>query len=273
MKVAAIVITYNPDPAEVERNIKQYIDVVDRVIVWRNSADDFVFKGEGAEKVVYMGAGENEYIAKPLNRAIDWCLDNGVEWLLTMDQDSTWMDFAGFLEKVKEQDHTQTIVYAPSVNCHAVLENEANEVESVITSGALHHVGRTKMLGGFREDYQIYWVDGEFCYWSRMNGYKVKVLRDFEMKQQFGRESKGPFGVSIANYSPLVYYYLFRNMIWMRREFRKGVSSKTMMYTSFIYVRSIVLGEKQKVKKLFHVVKGMVDGVFRSYMPRIKSAS
>lgn len=270
MNIAALVIVYKPDTFDVFKNIEKYIGFVDKLIVWRNSNDDFLYQGEGEEKVFYMGTGENEYIAKPLNWAMGWCYENGFEWLLTMDQDSTWENFGGFLHKVREKNDDETIIYAPCVNHIIDEENDFIEVESVITSGALHNVAKVKKLGGFREDYKIYWVDGEFCYWSRVNNYKIRVLPNFKMKQEFGKASKGMFGVAIANYSAIVYYHLFRNMIWMRREFGEAVAMKTILYTSFIYFRSILFGEKQKIKKIGSVCKGFIDGLFKQYNPRLK---
>lgn len=263
MKVAAVVILYNPEIDFVRHNILQYIDAVGKVLLWKNSCFEMDFPEQYQQKIVWMGTGANEFVAKPLNEVLCWCKEQGYDYLLTMDQDSTWIDFSGFLQKVQQYEKADIAIYSPNVNNQFPLSAECYEVESVITSGALVKVDTALALEGFREDYKIYWVDGEYCYYARSRGFRIVCLPHYNLKQRFGEPVKNIFNIYVANYSPTVYYFMFRNMFWMHREFGdKAVSWRTIGYTGFLFLRSILLVEASKIKKLSKVLKGILEGCF-----------
>ena len=265
MRIAAIVVTYHPRKDELYRNIKSFIEDVDTVLIWRNSDDDLFYLSEWGDKIHFIGNKNNEYIAKPLNSALSWCVENRYDYLLTMDQDSVWEDFHGFISYVRESLSDEVAIYAPNVNRTLIKSTlDVAEVESVITSGSLVKVTIGKEIGGFNEAYKIYWVDGEFCYRARSRGYKVLVLPQFSLDHKLGRQTKTLFGYSTSNYSSQVYYFMFRNMYWMHKEHgQKAVSIKCIIYTSLYNIRGIILGESNKLEKLTSIVKGTLVGIFK----------
>lgn len=273
MRVAAVVIVYHPDKDEFVKNLNAYIDAVDVVIVWLNSREDWIVRSEFGNRLVFMGKGENEYMAKPLNEAIAWCKKYGYDYLLTMDQDSLWVNCAQYIRYVKEHCRKNVAIYAPDVN-HQSEEWRTDKEEylfnSVITSGSLCNVKVVNQLGGFREDYQIYWVDEEFCLWARMNGYEIVVLPRYQIKQQFGKLRKTKWGFSSLNYSPRVYYFLVRNALWMKRNHYDSPSVRFICYKLFVYLRGIALSEEQKAMKLKMVFNGIKDGLLLKIENRIK---
>lgn len=263
MKTAAIVITFHPDVRALVSNILSFQEDVDYVLVWRNSQENLQELEAIHEKIILCGSGRNEYIAKPLNYALKWCVEHDCDYLMTMDQDSTWQNFSGFIGEVRDlQEDGGVAIYAPNVN-HIYSDNEEYVfAESVITSGSVCNVAIANKLGGFREDYQIYWVDGEFCHWLRLNGYKIKVLSRYNMIQQFGKESTTWLGYTTSNYSPIVYYFIFRNMLWMKREYGNNPSWRCVFYTSFYHLRGIILGENHKTQKILMIGKAYWNGLF-----------
>lgn len=266
MRIAAIVVTYHPHKDELYRNIKSFIADVDAVLIWRNSEEDLSYLSEWRDKIHYFGNNNNEYIAKPLNSALAWCVENRYDYLLTMDQDSVWENFYGFISYVKKNSDDNVAIYAPNVN-RTFTKSTSNivEAESVITSGSLIRVSIASEIGGFKEAYQIYWVDAEFCYRARRWGYKVLVLSQYLLSHKLGRQSKTILGYYTSNYSPQVYYFMFRNMYWMHREHGcKAVSIKCILYTSMYNIRGIILGESNKWKKLISIVKGSLTGIFKN---------
>ena len=264
MKVAAIVICYHPDELGLYKNIKAFVNGVDKVIVWRNSEVNFSYFAEWGEKILFMGDGKNEYIAKPLNIAINWCYENKYDFLLTMDQDSEWLNFELFISQIQVSEKHAIAIHSPNVNHCYQTTNPLLYVESVITSGSLMNVDIAKHLGGVREDYKIYWVDGEFCFWARKKGYKIVAYPHSHLRHELGKQTKTICGYDTSNYSPIVYYYIFRNMLWMSREHgNMAVSKKCILYTSFYHIRGIVLGEKQKSAKLMKIIIAFVHGVFK----------
>ncbi len=270
--VATVVVLYHPKYQEVLDNIRSYAFAVDKILIWRNSFDEFCIPSDLEEKAILMGNGDNDYMAKPLNDALEWCVINGYDYLLTMDQDSKWENAGHFVERALSLAEGDVALYAPYTVGQYEKPMQDYDAESVITSGSLVNVAIAKSLGGFREDYKIYWVDGEFCYWARKNGYRIRVLHDCCLIQQFGKQTKTLFGFTTSNYSPFIYYLLIRNMLWMRREFPEGVSVKTVLYTLMYNIRGIILGEKDRIRKIHNINKGIIHGLFSHFERRLVSA-
>ena len=264
MRIAAIVVIYHPNQSDLSQNIESFIDEVDAVLLWRNSEDSLDYLNRWKEKIHFVGNGKNEYIAKPLNYALNWCKENRFDYLLTMDQDSCWDDFHGFISFVENHIDNEIAVYAPNVNGKlANINQHIIDAETVITSGSLIQVGAAKTIGGFKEHYKIYWVDGEYCYRARLNGYRVVVLSSFCLNHQLGKQTRTIFGFYTSNYSPVVYYFMFRNMFWMHREHGgAAVSLKCILYTYMYNVRGIILGESSKLLKLWSIFKGSIVGIW-----------
>lgn len=117
MKIAALFVAYHPDIEQLLNNVAAVIDSVEYVLVWRNSSvADYSPLASLSDKVILLGDGENRFIAYPLNQALQWCSSHGCDFLLTMDQDSTWSDFTGFRKSVKLNRDDNIAIYAPSVN-------------------------------------------------------------------------------------------------------------------------------------------------------------
>ena len=117
MKIAALVITYRPDPSLLKKNVAAFINDVNEVVVWRNSPEPIDCLNEWCHKVTFMGTGHNDMIALPVNWAMDYCRSKHYDFLLTMDQDSCWHNFHGFVEAVsKFSNDTSVGVFAPNVN-------------------------------------------------------------------------------------------------------------------------------------------------------------
>ena len=268
MRIAAIVVTFHPNIDALVDNILTYHEYVDYILIWRNSQEEIKIPESVQAKIIFCGSGRNEYIAKPLNYALKWCVEHECDYLMTMDQDSTWHNFAGFINQVQNAQERNVAIYAPNVNQLYSKRNDSFFAESVITSGSVCNVAIANELGGFREDYQIYWVDGEFCHWLRMNGYTIKVFPHYNMVQQFGKETRIALGYTTSHYSPQVYYFIFRNMLWMKREYGSNPSWRCVLHTSIYHIRGIILGEKNKLKKLLMIAKACRDGLFLSIIRR-----
>ncbi len=264
MRIAACIILYQANPSDLRRNILAIAGQIDTLILWRNSPEDILVPEGLPCKIHWMGSGENLFIAKPLNECLAYCKREGFDWLLTMDQDSEFEDFKAFIQSVETISIEGVGIFAPNVNRRYSETADAVEIESTITSGSLCSVQVAQAVGGFREDYQIYWVDSEFCHRLHLAGYKILALPHHNLIQQFGKISV-VHGVRCFNYSPTTLYFMFRNMFWMHRQYRSNPNLKCILYTSQLYLKGIVIGENDKGPKLRAALKGMWHGLFRKY--------
>lgn len=261
-----IIVTYNPDLKSLENNIKKIITAVDYLIIWQNSPEDLSYLKKISDKILLWGDGSNKYIAQPLNKALDWCYKHNFDYLLTMDQDSTWEDCDGFINDALALQIDNIGIIAPSINTKECYHSIFREIEYTITSGSLVNVNIAKKIGGFNERYQIYWVDGEFCFKLRNNNYKIIQLPHFRLEHKLGTPTKTILGFETSNYSPVVYFFIIRNMLWENRQYGpRAVSYKCIIYTLVRNISGIIIGEKNKIKKLRKVIKGLYHGLFLPY--------
>lgn len=267
MKICAIVIVYNPDRELLMRNIAAFADGVDKIIVWRNSDFDESWLDQWKGKILLWGDGFNEMIARPVNKAMEWARKMGYRYLLTMDQDSRWNSFGLFLEAVGRCGDSSVGIYAPNVNNYlrdpAV---EYRDIEWVIQSGMLIDLDAVAGLGGFREDYGIYGIDEEFCYWLRLNGKKIRSFTNHHLVQKYGDARKTAWGFTVLNYSPFARYHIVRNMIWMKREFPQSTVTRRIPHVIFDNCRDILLAEDNKIAKLKGLARGVADGLFKKIL-------
>lgn len=264
MKIAAVVITYHPELNLLHNNIKAFIDYVDKVFVWRNSNEQLPCNEEFGSKIEFLGSGNNKFLALPLNQTIKLCLEQGFDYILTMDQDSMWTDFKGFLNAAMKCDDKEDIaIFAPNVNKYLKEPSiEYRDIEWVIQSGMLINLKIIEKLGVFREDYGIYGIDEEFCYWVRINGYKTRIFTNYHLIQKYGNATKTKFGFTVYNYSPFARYHIIRNMIWMKREFNGSTTTRRILHVIFDNYRDILLVEKNKLVKAAAFTRGIYHGLF-----------
>lgn len=263
MRIIASVITFHPDFDKLKHNINTYAQSVEKVIVFRNSDEDLSFLETIFPNLILLGDGNNSYIAKALNTIVQYCIQNHYDYLLTMDQDSSFNSFDSFITCVEQNLSPNVVCYAPALSWFKKPKDCASvsPTKSAITSGSIMYVPIVKQLGGFREDYKIYEVDLEFCYWARENGYTILLFYDFVLNHNLGYQSKPIWKFSVWNYSPSSYYFLFRNRIWMQREYSSFKEHiKMMWWTIILYIPGILLGEKHKCKKIGYIIKAFIEG-------------
>lgn len=228
-----------------QNNIDAIISHIDVILLWHNSKELISISPD--KKIVHLGLGDNEFIAKPLNRCLEYCHEHNIDYLLTMDQDSIFENFEAFLQNAFKYITPHTIICAPNIKDMYPKTSNSISVQYAFTSGSLCNVPACIAVGGFREDYKIDYVDAEFCHWAKQNGYQILAFPNCHLKHDLG-SGKGM-------YSPQRYYFMFRNMVWMHKEYKTNPSVRMMLYTSY-YSFANILRSKQniisKIRECFH---------------------
>ncbi|MEJ7679537.1 MAG: glycosyltransferase [Segetibacter sp.] len=180
MKIASVVILYNPVD-EVIKNILSYIDYVEKVYVIDNTEKTNIEIENSISsfpKAIFISDGENKGIANRLNQACKLAVKDGFDWLLTMDQDSSFSikDISTYKNCVQQLANTDQI----AVTGVEIVRNENEgincgftEVTSLITSGSMINLALLNAIGVFDEALFIDQVDFEYCYRALLKGYKV----------------------------------------------------------------------------------------------------
>lgn len=274
MKLAAVVVLYNPS-AKILENIKSYIDYVDVVYAVDNSSSDNS-KELLSDKIVYLANGENMGIAYALNRGAKQAIADGYDWLLTMDQDSTFQGdgvekLKAFILECKSTDSKYPYDKIGLITpFHRTLFNEAEQLKEidspavVMTSGNIISLDAYQKIGGFKDWMFIDAVDFDYCLNLRDHGYDIWRLPQVELKHNLGDvvfktfRGKRYYGL---NHNPTRRYYIVRNRHYFcdMYEARFPGFCNAERQSTKVEVKGILLCENNKIRKLLAMFKGYLD--------------
>lgn len=281
MKISGVVVLYNPDD-NVMDNIKTYIGKLDKLYVVDNSPvpndNKDIFNNK---KIEYISNNGNKGIANALNVGAKKAISEKADWLLTMDQDSSFEK--GSLEKMinllnelktnKLMNEVLGLRYNKLGILSAIQRTKLNKDDVlegisyplvVMTSGNLINLDIYKRLGGFKDWFFIDGVDFEYCLNVKKNGYDIIQMNMAELKHNLGNiEEKSIFGkkVFVTNHSANRRYYITRNRHYLYDLYNEdfldycalelGRTKKELL--------KIILFENEKLKKIKKIYKGYSD--------------
>lgn len=269
MKILAIIVTYYPSKRLLVKNVRSFVDNVDKLLIWENTPQETKYSYrfiEESEKIQYCGENENKGISYALNFAWQYAKRNGYDYLLTMDQDSYWAFFDDFLYSVKKFVAGGELgIWAP---CHSpvYVEDEYLLSDHVITSGTLVPISILDVVGGYNTDFFVDGIDVDLCYRASEAGYKSYYVNNCFLIQRFGdRVSKCIFFriVNSSNYSPFRLYGILRNHIIIMRKYNIVSSLRKRIIGIYIirFTIKILLVEKNKWEKIKAILSGIYDGI------------
>ncbi|ADL50382.1 glycosyltransferase family 2 protein [Clostridium cellulovorans] len=271
-KIAAVVVLYNPTNNILD-NIKSYINEVEILYAIDNSDKEnrkLIGEIKNIEKVKYISLNGNRGIAKALNVGAEAALEQGFSWLLTMDQDSKASDkMVTRLYDFIASDKVENIgIVAPFPGSRLKpvpeTDKEYERMDVVMTSGNLLSLEGYKKTGSFKDDFFIDYVDSEYCLRLRDNGYEIVQVNTIILDHNLGdikRNGFGPFKFTTTNHSAFRRYYITRNRMWMWDKYKDKYENYISYDRNCFYKETIkiVLGEKDKLKKLKNIYRGYRD--------------
>lgn len=280
MQVAAVIVLYNPD-SEVWPNIYQCSSQVEKVYLIDNSESPGAYLGHESDtaNIFYFWNGGNRGIAYALNRGAEIALSDGYTYLLTLDQDSFPEDgmVKTLLDSFSVINGSIGIV-APGelvgVDLNAAVTGKPFQVQTVWTSGNLLNLDAYRLVGAFRDDLFIDFVDHEYCLRLNKSGYGVFRVPGARLRHCLGVNSWRIvlFGRSfwVTNHAPLRRYYIMRNRLLVRSlyidEFPKFFRKDRLFMV--LEILAVLFFEKKKWEKILMLNRGVRDfksGYFGKY--------
>lgn len=270
MKLLGIVILYYPTD-KVYNNILSYLPFVDQLIVWQNSTcdEDFLSSLEENPKIIKMGNGCNVGIGKALNIAISFAEKYKYTHLLTMDQDSRFVNdnFRLYLKVIKESRSKS--IFSPNYLIHEkeLFTNigEFIEVETTMTSGSMYPIEIFSEIGVFREDFFIDAIDTEFSLRAKKNGITTYVIPSVYLIHGAGyQKTKHKFlwKTFFPNeYSPVRCYYIVRNGIITKHLYPWANWKGFMYYWFYKRLFFVICYEDSKFAKIKGLLYGFYHGM------------
>lgn len=271
-----VVILYYPD-VDVWENIQTYLPYLDKLIIWDNTPNSGMkiedcYKRLNSDRVVLLGNNSNVGVGKALNEAAKYALLNGYSYLLTMDQDSSFLDddFEKYEKYViNNKDQSCMAFCVGGGESEIQNEEELSEVKGFITSGTIHPVSVFLKLGFFREDFFIDAIDCEFGCRIRKSGYKIIRANPIRMNHRLGyplvyRLWRGGKDRVTPNYSAIRTYYLTRNYFLLYRIYsNKEYEGYIWFLKIYCFWRpiAILVAETDKLRKMKMFFIGVIHGI------------
>lgn len=280
-KVAAIIISYNPDNNLLD-SVNLLVNQVEKIIIVDNGSESEkkkninLIKDINNEKIKIIFNQENLGIATALNIGVKDALKQGYNWILTMDQDSKVS--SNMIEKmfevystIDESERKDILSIFPNFVDERIQSIEENSemnayeyVDADITSGNLLKAEVFDKVGFFDDSLFIDLVDTDFC--MRLNEENIKMIkvRDAILYHSLGESQtvKSIFGkFNTSNHSALRRYYMTRNRFYTWEKY-KDLNSFTLNRDKKLFKKEfikIILGENDKINKIKMVFKGYKD--------------
>ncbi len=234
LKIAGVVILYHPSE-DVVSNIKTYYDWLDKIYVFDNTKGDSYVKGtlEGLSKIEFFQNGDNYGIAKNLNRAVRFAIKENFDWMLTMDQDTSFPEDAiqNYIRCFHDYANKEMVALFGTSYAHTkknvIKECTGLEVNNLITSGALLNLSLFEKIGEFDEQLFIDSVDHDYCIRAKLGGYFIIKFSAIFVEHTLGRivyraSIKTFFFIKKKKniHSPLRCYYMYRNMLYLEAKYK-----------------------------------------------------
>jgi rhamnosyltransferase len=236
---------------------------------------------QGIEVIVNRNEGG---LAGAYNKGAEILLGRNCDLIFLLDQDSTIE--AGFFDamiQASSELSTDTFLIGPKIyeialnKCMPVIPpfkrfpkpvriDEQTEgvfpTLCIISSGSAISAAAYRMLGPFRNDYFIEYIDIEYSLRANSRYIPVYMNAAVTLRQTNGRiEKRGKWFTT--NHAPSRRYYIARNSVHCLREYRSlcGLHwlSGLMVMRQAICV---LLLDSQKLRKLTAIACGYLDGVF-----------
>ncbi|WP_299996083.1 glycosyltransferase family 2 protein [uncultured Clostridium sp.] len=280
-KICATIITYNCGEGFINTFNSVYNQVKKIVIVDNGSEKTTIDLLERLKKeypIELILCKENLGIAAALNKGVKYALDNGYDWVMTLDHDSNLKEDMAkkLLEayyRIGEEKRKKVVSLLPRY-IELGLDQERQDarytntdiqyVEGGITSGNLVNRKAFEEVGYFDEKLFIDFVDYDFCFRIKEKGLNIVEVANAILYHRIGKTKSGRFffkKVSATNHSPSRRYYITRNRIYCWKKY-KGVVDDSIKFDKSCAVKEaikILLYEENKLLKMKMIVKGIKD--------------
>ena len=268
MRVAMMITWYNPNDENIN-NISEYLKFVDKLYIVDNSSNNNKDLLKNNKKIKYIPNMKNLGIATALNIAANKAIEDGYDFLVTMDQDSLLSkdNYDDMVNYINNNDMTNIGIVSPY---HDIETNRkkptvnVEEVLEVMTSGNFLNLDIYKKVGGFKDWLFIDDVDIEYCLNLNKNGYKVIRLNSIKMNHKLGNTKVYKIlnkRFIVSNHNAIRRYYMFRNMYYICEMYQDTFPE----YCEFLHrvqkgqIRYVILFEHDKINKLKAMRKGYID--------------
>ncbi|MCD2422197.1 hypothetical protein LQ567_05445 [Niabella pedocola] len=271
MKFAAVVITYFPGDDFLD-NIATYLNHIDRLYIADNSDPSFSFPEQLSNnpKITILADGVNRGIAVRLNQVMEMAANEGYDWMLTMDQDSSFNaeQLQQYLVNIRNFKQQETVAMF-GVETGKTPESPSAAFEPsrlLITSGSMVNLHLSKQTGGFDERLFIDGVDHAYCFQAGRLGFETVRFTGIYLNHNLGtrhtvRSLKSLQQTSRALHPPFRLYYMFRNFQYLSKIYEADFPEEFALLKKDLYnrIKNHLLYGSGKMRTLKALLKARKD--------------
>ena len=295
--VCAVVVTYFPDPGQLQELLESITTQVQATVIVDNTPSPGV---SGLETMLtttpqhaghIIRFGENRGIAAAQNAGIAWAIEQGFGYVLILDHDSV-PDIV-MVERLRQaaesllangvtlaavgpsytnptsdriarihQIGTFRVRHLPCPEQHA---NAVVRSDALISSGTLIPTHVIEAVGGLEESLFIDGVDHEWCLRARRRGYSCYVACTAIMRHRLGagdvRYWLGRWRYA-PTHSPMRHYYMLRNTLLLsRRPYVPLAWTLHQLVNTMALITVSLLFLPQRLNRLFISLRALWDGL------------
>lgn len=266
MKLASITVLYNSSVNGILPNLCSYADGVDLLILWDNSPKPIDLRAivKRWPKVLLKQEGKNVGLGEAYNQAIKIARQYGCTHLMTMDQDTSFLDFSKF--RYWAENQPDNILHCQVGGYHNT-DNETEIMSVWCQSATIFPLAMLDKIGFFRADYFIGMVDAEMGLRAARGGYYVVQYNGTNATHNLSKPvTRKLFGhaVYLYNYPPFRHYYESRNRILIAKEYQEDFDRQYIWRFLINRIRLIVkvaIFEKSSLKKIIAILSGIYNGL------------
>lgn len=282
MNLFSIIVTYNPNLANLKKLVEKIISSNIEVILIDNTEISYI---KGLEiiddRINVISNDDNLGIAKAQNIGIKKSLELGANAIIFFDQDSNINEnFINNLTSILEKD--KAMVFSPvfydeekgfmfpsmKINRFGLLASfypknhiEPFQVDFVISSGMLITAPVFKRIGMMDENYFIDFVDIEWCLRCKKNNIPIFTIPNAIMLHTIGNKTINFFIFRVSVHTPIRTYYKVRNsFIFFKNKnvsIRLGLS-RIIINMIHNFITCLIVKDKKIYFK--HYFRAIVDG-------------
>ncbi|MFN2199748.1 MAG: glycosyltransferase family 2 protein [Caldilineaceae bacterium] len=244
-RVVAIVVTFEPDPADLNTVLAALRPQVAAMVVVDNGSRDvagLTLPTAARQPIHWVRLGENLGIAAAQNRGIEWARVHGADYVLLSDQDSEpapdmVRQLLSAARELARQGVPLGLVAPDFVDDRQAVRipfmhiadgrprwfgcagaDGTAEITTAIASGSLIPLATLDAVGPMRESMFIDLVDIEWCFRANSLGFRAFGVCAAKLRHNLGEQPARLLGRTLSRHSPLRNYYFYRNAVWLLRQ-------------------------------------------------------
>lgn len=280
MKYAIGIVTYQPELSRLSDNLRAAFAsmMVSRVIIYDNHSDNCETIRQLTaldSHCLLMEGDENRGIAYALNALCQKAVDEGCDWILTLDQDSVIPK--GLLDEFNHYiDQDDLGIICPGIidrNMGREYTRQTSGTEYIrqcITAGNMVRLKAWQKIGGYSEELFIDGVDFDFCMKMGEAGFKILRTNNVCLLQEVGHGRKIPLPfhhqMSVLNHSPQRLYYIARNYLYIGRRYHQWWHWAIEVAKRMFIVACFEDNRREKLRAMFLGIRHYHQGKMGKYV-------